>query len=156
MKAKPKLRANSGTRTTGNASFTAEITPTNNRPSNLDRISLYDTLSRDASEADTKSDSTRFESFVTRAKKLSNRRNENFFGRSEMKIEILTLNFPRETMAEIKSAGPRCRARDLLIITTYVKGLTSLSSVYPATPNKNIDFTPCPACHVISVNGPVI
>lgn len=57
-----------------------------------------------------------------------------------MKVRQLTLNLPRETMAEIKSPGPRCRARDLLIDATYVKGLASLNSVCPATPNENIDF----------------
>lgn len=52
----------------------------------------------------------------------------------------LTLNLPRETMAEIRSPGPRWRARDLLIDATYVKGLASLNSLCPATPNKNIDL----------------
>lgn len=61
-------------------------------------------------------------------------------GRGKSLVERLTLNFPRETMAEIRSPGPRWRARDLLIDATYVKGLASLNSACPATPNKNIDL----------------
>lgn len=63
-----------------------------------------------------------------------------------MKVLKLTLNLPRETIAEIKSPGPRCRARNLLIDAIYVKGLTSLSSACPATPNEDIDFIAQIAC----------